>query len=86
MSRITSIARPNDETVDRKTSKLDRCLTVHYQHEQRLAAFKKDVHQLWAETLKGTHIQDIRLIVGNRNNRNTKRELIHNRPTSRGMR
>lgn len=61
-------------------SKWDRCLIVHYQHEQRLSNFKKHLHRWWNETFKDTPIQNIRLIVGNRINRTTKRELIHYRP------
>lgn len=80
LSRIATIGNANGETKD-GDSKWDRCLIVHYNHEQRLASFKKDLHRLWEVTFKETSIQNTRLIVGNRNNRNTKRELIHNRPS-----
>jgi predicted transcriptional regulator len=80
LSRIATIERHHQDTIDTTKSKWDRSLTVHYHHEQRLATFKKDLHQLWTEIFNQTPIHDVRLIVGHRNNRNTKRELIHNRP------
>ena len=64
--RIAFIARPDSTAINERSNKWDRCLIVHYQHGHRLATFKRDVHQLWNETFKGIPIQDIRLIVGNR--------------------
>jgi len=81
LSRIGTIAK-QDQDAMKGESKLDRCLIVHYQHEQRLVAFKKDLHRLWNEALTETPLNNACLIMGNRINRNTKRELIHNRPST----
>lgn len=77
LSRIATIAKQEHDSMNGE-SKWDRCLIVHYNHEQRLATFKKDLHRLWDEAFRETPIGNTRLIVGNRTNRNTKRELIHN--------
>ena len=58
-------------------------MIIHYKHEQRLAAYKKDLHRLWNEMFADTSISHTRLIVGNRINQNAKRELTHNRPPKR---
>lgn len=79
MSRIAKIERQgtNDEQYP---TKWDRCLIIHYNHEQRLSKMKKTIHQLWDTLFINTSIHETRLIVGSRNNRNAKRELIHTRP------
>jgi hypothetical protein len=79
LSRIATITKQDQDGMKRE-SKWDRCLIVHYKHEQRLAAFKKDLHRLWNEAFAETPIKNTRLIVGNRISLNTKRQLIHNRP------
>ena len=80
LSRIATMAHQDKDRMEVE-NKWDKCLIVHYTHEQRLAAFKKDLHRLWDQTFANTPVKDTRLIVGNRINRNAKRELIHNRPS-----
>ena len=55
-------------------------LILHYHHERRLTPYKKDVHQLWSQTLDRTPLPVTRLIVGHRNHSNLKRELIRKKP------
>lgn len=76
---ISTITEREQERTNEE-SKWNRCLIVHYKHEQRLAAFKRDLHRLWNETFVETPIRNTRLIVGNNISHSTKRELIHNRP------
>ena len=85
LSRIATIADLQQGDGKKGESKWDRCLIVHYNHEQRLAGFRRDVHRLWDDTFRETPVQNTRLIVGNRNNRDTKRELIHNRPAKKDV-
>lgn len=80
LSRIARIDDPHQPTLLTKNNTSDRTLMIHYHHEQRFATFRKDVHRLWTTIFENTPINDSRLIVGHRNNRNTKRELIHLRP------
>ncbi|CAF1227425.1 unnamed protein product [Didymodactylos carnosus] len=63
-----------------KEDKWDKCVIVHYKHEQRFATYKRDFHQLWNDLFNGTPILNTKLIVGNRNNLNTKEELVSKRP------
>ena len=81
LSRIATTAKQHRDDTN-ADSKWDRCLIVHYTHEERLATFKKNLHRLWNGAFTDTPIEKTRLIVGKRNNRNGKRELIHIRPTS----
>ena len=60
-----------------KCSKWDNQLIIHYTHEQRFQAYKRDLHRLWNETYRSTPIIHTRLIVGNRNNKALARELVH---------
>jgi hypothetical protein len=55
-------------------------LIVHYTHEARLESYKKDIHQLWNQIFDQTPVINTTLIIGNRNNRNSKGRLVHRRP------
>ncbi len=73
---------PNDKIIQNKLQKHDKwntCLIIHYKHEQRLASYKKDLHQIWNNTFIHTPIYYTKLIVGSYNNRNTARELVSKR-------
>ncbi len=88
-SRIAkSIKVPYDETVDNpfvkarldKPNRFDTNIIIHYTHEKRLQSIKKATHQLWNQTFAQIPVINTRLIIGNRNNRNMKRELVHRHP------
>jgi hypothetical protein len=55
-------------------------LILHYMHEKRLEAYKRDIHQIWNEIFAGPLALDVRVIVGHRNSRNLQRELVRKRP------
>ncbi|CAF5046318.1 unnamed protein product, partial [Rotaria socialis] len=55
-------------------------LIAHYTHEKRFQAFKSDMHQVYDNTFKDTPAADVKLIVGNKNHRPAKTELICKRP------
>lgn len=64
--------------------KNDHCyankLIVHYTHEKRFSSFKRDMHHIY-DQIFGQHISpDTRLIVGNRNRHDARKELIRKRP------
>ncbi len=61
-------------------SKRTNNLILHYTHEARLATYKSDIHQLWNRTITTTPAANTKLTVGNRNNRNMKRTLVHRQP------
>ncbi|CAF3577975.1 unnamed protein product [Rotaria socialis] len=55
-------------------------LIVHYTHEKRFQTFKSDIHQVYGNVFKDTPAADVKLIVGNKNRRSAKTELICKRP------
>jgi hypothetical protein len=57
-----------------------RRLILHSTHEHRLQAIKRDFHQIWSTTFAATPVMETKVIVGNRNRRNAKLELIQTRP------
>jgi hypothetical protein len=56
---------------------------VHYTHEQRFNSFKRDMHQVYEDIFKETPAMNAKIIVGNRNRRDAKNELVRKRPTKR---
>ena len=80
LSRIASINNVAPAQAIEKKKKRDRRLIIHYYYERRFVTLPRDIHQLWTDLFKNTSVNDSRLIVGHKNNRNTKRELIHIRP------
>ena len=73
-----------NQTVDTENNKSDFIqekkyhdhLIVHYTHEKRLEPYKRDIHQIWDQTFLNTPASEVRLIIGNKNSRNIRRELV----------
>lgn len=55
-------------------------LFIHYTHEKRFEPFKRNMHQLYEKGFQHTPALNLKLVVANRNRRNAKDDLIHNRP------
>jgi hypothetical protein len=55
-------------------------LILHYTHENRLEAYKRDIHQIWDDVFANTPAMVVKVIVGHLNSRNIKSELVHTRP------
>ena len=55
-------------------------LFVHYTHEKRFTALKRDMHHVYEDIFESTPAMYTKLIVGNRNRRQATDELIHKRP------
>lgn len=53
---------------------------VHYRHEQRFNTLKKDMHQVYEDVFQTTPAIYTRMVVGTRNRRDTKNEIIRKRP------
>ena len=70
----------NNTSRPKKVNKFDKTLFLHCTHEKRLEGLKRDIHKIYSETFQGSPAMDVRLIVGHRNHRNTKSELIQKRP------
>jgi hypothetical protein len=68
--------------IEQKRDKFQKTLFIHCTHEGRFKGMKRDIHEIHDSFFKGTPNEDIRLVVGNQNNRNTDLELGGKRPPS----
>jgi hypothetical protein len=75
-------SKPTTE-IDNKQKHYGNKQFVHYTHEQRFNSFKRDMHQVYEDIFKDTPGMDAKIIVGNRNRRDAKNELIRKRPPKR---
>ncbi|CAF3367311.1 unnamed protein product [Rotaria socialis] len=55
-------------------------LIIHYTHEKRIHSFKKQMHRIYEHVFNNTPVSHVKMIVGNRNRQDAKRELIRKRP------
>jgi hypothetical protein len=74
----TTISNNKQENNDTKAN--GNNIIVHYKHEKRFHSFKRDMHHIYDNTFQNQIDKDIKMIVGNRNRRDAKKELIHKRP------
>ena len=71
----TSIKRIQNQ----KKSYQDK-LIIHYKHEKRFRSFKRDLHQIHDAIFKNSPVYYVKLIVGHKNRRSARHELIRKRP------
>jgi hypothetical protein len=62
------------------TGRKDR-LFIHYTHEKRFQSFKRDMHRVYKNVFTHTPAMGVKLVVGNRNRRDARHELIRKRPS-----
>jgi hypothetical protein len=65
---------------NKKQNEFKNKLIIHYTHENRFNTCKRDMHRIFQDTIANNPIIETKLIVGNRNQRSTMRELIRKRP------
>jgi hypothetical protein len=63
-----------------KEKKYHNHLIVHYTHEKRLEPYKRDIHQIWNQLFLNTPVSEVRLIIGSKNSRSIRRELVRTCP------
>jgi CRISPR/Cas system endoribonuclease Cas6 (RAMP superfamily) len=73
---INTAAQAKEKTSEKK-------LIIHYTHEKRLESLKRDMHRIYHDVFKNTPVEDLKLIVGTRNRRDARNELIRKRPSQR---
>jgi hypothetical protein len=61
------------------TSTIANKIIAHYTYEKRFHSFKRDMHRIYDDTFQNKTDKDIKLIIGNRNHRDAKKELIGKR-------
>jgi len=75
-------SKPTNE-IEKKQNYFNDKQFVHYTHEQRFNSFKRDMHHVYEDIFKDTPAMNAKIIVGNRNRRDAKNELIRKRPLQR---
>ncbi|CAF3281724.1 unnamed protein product, partial [Rotaria socialis] len=91
--RIASLTTNNEHLIEeldkkqevtiqekKKPNEFQNKLIIHYTHEKRFNTRKRDLHRIFQETFASTSILETKLIVGNRNQKSTMKELIRKRP------
>ena len=72
-----------DESPTKPDSKIpnhEKRLILHYTHEKRFQACKREMHHVYEDIFKSTPAMYTKLIVGNRNRRQASNELVRKRP------
>ncbi|CAF3564401.1 unnamed protein product [Rotaria socialis] len=79
---IEELEKKQEATIQekKKPNKFQNKLIIHYTHEKRFKTRKRDLHRIFQETFANTSILETKLIVGNRNQKSTMKELIRKRP------
>ena len=72
----------NELIIKEQENKFTNRIFIHYTHETRFDGLKRSSHEIHDEFFKNTDYQDIRLIVGHRNNPNMEFELVRKRSNS----
>ena len=70
----------SNKTKPNENKSYQNILIIHYKHEKRLHSFKRDLHQVHDKIFNNTPVQYLTLIVGNKNRRDARHELIRKRP------
>ena len=65
---------------EQEKSRTKRPMFMHFTHEAQFFGLKRDIHTIHDSFFKNTPNEDIRLIVGHRNNYNLEFELAQKRP------
>ena len=71
-----------DLTKDTKENsiKFGDTIVVHYSHERRFQSFQREIDQVYDKLFENTAAMNVKMIVGNKNRSDAKKELIHKRP------
>ena len=56
-------------------------LFIHYTHEKRFESLKRDMHKIYHDIFQNSPVDDLKLIVGTRNRRDARNDLIRTRPS-----
>ncbi len=78
--KTTELKEVSDDKTEKKSKNSKGKLFIHYTHEKRFESLPRNMHQVFENVFKNTNAMDLKLIVGNRNRREAKKELIHKRP------
>jgi len=81
-SANTNTEQPDHSTVTKYENEADLQdrFFIHYTHGKRFRPFKRQMHQLYERVFQQTPAMAIKIVVGNRNRRNSTKELIQKCP------
>jgi hypothetical protein len=77
---ITTMEQSNNAQ-NETDKKHERKLFLHPLYEKRFQYMKRGIHQIHANIFSESATKNVKMIVGNRNRRNAKHELIRKKPT-----
>lgn len=72
----------NEATLNDKYNKLRNKIFIHSLHESRFHGLQRQIHEIHDSFFNNTIYQEIRLLVGQRNNPNLEYELTRKRPST----
>ena len=78
--QIESKETTTAKKLEKKSTNYGDKLFAHYTHEKRFQSCKRDLHRVYDNTFKNTPAMHLKLVIGNRNRRDAKNELIRKRP------
>ena len=67
-------------TTEKKPINYNDRVFLHYTHEKRFHSIKRGIHEEYDKVFQNTPAMDLTLVVGNRNRRDARTELIRKRP------
>ena len=79
-NNATTIHQSILPSTNKKPSKWNTNLIIHYTHENRLINSKKDIHRIWNDLFRRTPVIHTRLIIGTKNIPNLVEQLMRHRP------
>lgn len=70
----------NNQNLQATEEAKEKKLIVHYTHEKRFDSLKREMHQIYQDVFKNSPVADVKSIVGTRNRRDARNDLIRKRP------
>ena len=71
--RTTELKQVSDDKTEKKSKNSKEKLFIHYTHEKRFKSLPRNMHQVFENVFQNTNAMDLKLIVGNRNRREAKK-------------
>jgi hypothetical protein len=84
LTDITNMQQRAPTAINQKSRATEKAkekkLIVHYTHEKRFDSLKREMHQIFHDVFKNSPVADVKSIVGTRNRRDARNDLIRKRP------
>ena len=84
LTDLTNGQQRAPEEIDQKSrataNTTEKKLIVHYTHEKRFDSLKREMHRIYHDVFQNSPVADVKSIVGTRNRRDARNDLIRKRP------